>query len=56
LFLLITRTGADVLRMIVDEGEIRRQRVSCFVQALVKCTKMHFFEANDAPFFLAYFR
>jgi hypothetical protein len=42
-------TWADGLGDMVSDGRVRGQGVLCFVLALVKCTRIYFFGAKDAP-------
>ncbi len=48
------RTRADGLGWLEEEGRVRGQALSCFVLALVKCTRIYFSSANDAPCLLAH--
>ncbi len=40
----------------VEVGRVRGQALLCFVLALVKCTRIYFSGANDAPCLLAHSR
>jgi hypothetical protein len=48
------KTRADGQGVIDNYGRVRGQAVLCFVHALVKCTRIYFSGANDAPCFLAH--
>jgi hypothetical protein len=42
--------------MIVDESKVKRQALSCFMLAFVKCTKIYFLEVNDTSCYFAHFK
>ncbi len=43
------KLGAEMLRWIIEVGRMRGQALLCFVLALVKCTRIYFSGAKDAP-------
>jgi hypothetical protein len=50
------KTLPDRLEEMVSDGGAREQAMLCFVLALVKCSRIYFFEANNALCFRAYLR
>ncbi len=51
---MASKTQADGPEEVVSDESVRGYAVLCFFLALVKCTRIYFSGANDAPCFPAY--